>query len=220
MAEKHSIPSHPRFIDHTGDRFGRWTVLSYHTNTAHRQYRWFCRCDCGTKRSVLGYMLRAGRSTSCGCWKDQKTGARSKTHGRSGSPEHNAWMHMNDRCYNKSSKEYRSYGGRGIRVCLRWRRSFANFFKDMGSKISPQHSLDRVDNNGNYEPSNCRWATRKQQARNTRTSRFLTHSGVRACVAQWAEWTGISQTSIYQRLRRGWSVHRTLTIPVTSHSSR
>jgi len=128
------------------------------------------------------------------------------------SPELMAWHGMITRCTNPKSDSWKHYGGRGIKVCARWLR-FQNFIADMGLKPSRLHSLDRVNNNGDYEPSNCRWATTQQQSRNKRTTRLLAHGGHVLPLCEWAERTGIESEAILARLRRGWTIARALTVP-------
>jgi len=120
---------------------------------------------------------------------------------------------MIQRCHNQNDSRYSRYGGRGISVCERWRDSFEAFFKDMGRRPSPQHSIDRIDNEKGYSPENCRWASRKEQARNTRESRILTLGGKSMTIAEWAEVTGIPAHTIHSRLSRGQSVTDALTKP-------
>lgn len=117
------------------------------------------------------------------------------------------------RCENPKHPDFHSYGGRGIKVCDRWRESFASFCEDMGTPPTPKHSLDRIDTDGHYEPSNCRWATTKDQARNTRRNRLLTFQGDTMCVVEWAERTGIRAGIINQRLALGWTTERALSEP-------
>ncbi len=128
-------------------------------------------------------------------------------------PEQDAWRAMIARCYQKKNPRYLDYGGRGIKVCRRWRISFDNFLRDMGSRPSKKHSLDRVDNDGDYKPSNCRWALPKEQLRNTRVSVKVTYKGKTLDVYAWSVITGITSHSIKARLLRGWSVEDTLTRP-------
>src|SRR4029077_16821093 len=118
---------------------------------------------------------------------------------------------MRGRCYNQRNHKFPRYGGRGISVCRRWDK-FENFLADMG-RCPKGKSLDRIDNNGNYEPGNCRWATRKQQARNTATNRLIEFDGKSYCAAEWSEKTGLSEHMIYQRIRLGWTAKRALTTP-------
>lgn len=121
---------------------------------------------------------------------------------------------MKDRCHNPNSPAFDRYGGRGIRVCERWRDSFANFFTDMGPRPTPKHSLDRIDNSGNYKPENCRWATDVEQAQNMRKNRFLTHDGRTLCASEWARVIGVKPGTLERRLNAGWSVERALTEPL------
>ena len=152
-----------------GGKFGRWTVVRYAGKV--KQYRyWGCICDCGTERKVRQYALLAGKTRSCGCLANELTAARSTTHGKTKTPEYQAWISMLKRCYKPRTRAYQNYGGRGIRVCKRWRDSFENFLEDMGERPSAIHSLDRRDNDGDYTPSNCRWATVWVQNNNRRAA--------------------------------------------------
>jgi hypothetical protein len=137
------------------------------------------------------------------------------TGGRKGRPssEYLAWSNMISRCENPKHKSFPGYGGRGISVCGQWRKSFAKFLADMGARPSTDHSLDRIDNNGNYCPENCRWATRRQQHRNKRNNRILTHDGRSLSVPEWAEKIGVSKVTIALRLLRGWPTEKILTTP-------
>lgn len=127
-------------------------------------------------------------------------------------PEYVAWQSMKSRCNLPSFVGYANYGGRGIKYCDRW-ENFAAFYEDMGPRPAKGYSLDRIDSNGNYEPSNCRWATAKQQQRNTRKTKFLTFSGKTLCISEWAEIYGLKSITIHCRLYRGWDVERSITTP-------
>lgn len=132
-------------------------------------------------------------------------------HGMRNTTEYRSWSHMKDRCYREKDKRYSSYGGRGITVCDEWRNSFTAFYKDMGKKPSPKHSLDRIDNNGNYEPSNCRWATNVQQASNRRSSRLFTYDGRTMNIKEWSDSSGIAYNTLRQRLMRyNWPIEKAL----------
>lgn len=159
-------------VEMTGQRFGRLLVLC-RTGLRSRTALWSCRCDCGQEVSVAGGTLRRGNTLSCGCLKRQRAsevGRRNLAHGEGhGTIEYRTWAAMLCRCTNPDHRQFRHYGGRGIRVCERW-HTYANFLADMGRRPSPDLSLDRVDNDGDYEPDNCRWATRKQQMNNRRVS--------------------------------------------------
>lgn len=129
-------------------------------------------------------------------------------------PEHAAWRHMKDRCYNPKSQRYDRYGARGIQVCERWLNSFENFFADLGLRPSAEHSLERIDNDKDYEPSNCKWGTKDEQNSNKSNSRFLVYLGIKKTVAQWAKEVGIGPKTLELRLKAGWTVEESLTRPV------
>lgn len=160
-----------RRIDLTGSSFGEWVVLSYSHTDKRGSLSWVCRCSCGTISEVSGNNLKSGKTTSCGCMKARKTADRSTTHGMSKTRVYKIWAGMIQRCTNQNRAAYKYYGGRGISICDRW-RDFKNFFEDMGSPPSESHSLERVDNNGWYEPSNCKWATAEVQSRNNRNCKL------------------------------------------------
>lgn len=128
-----------------------------------------------------------------------------KTHGKTRTPIHDAWRGMRSRCSNPNIKSYKDYGARGIKVCKRWDK-FENFYKDMGDKPTPQHTLDRINNEKDYKPSNCRWATRAEQNLNTRRNTFLTYKGVTQTLVEWGKETGINRHLISSRLRAGWAI--------------
>lgn len=153
-------------IDLTGQRFGRWTVLS-HAGKKGKHAAWFCSCDCGKTGIVRGDNLREGGSISCGCYSvDLRTKHGHRWEGGA-SLTYKSWINMKSRCTNPNNNDYKNYGGRGILVCERWIDSFENFLADMGER-SRGTSIDRIDPNGNYEPGNCRWSTPYEQTHNRR----------------------------------------------------
>lgn len=193
-----------------GRRFGRLVVVR-----RDRCDRWECACDCGRGYAGAGQPLRAGVVHSCGCLAREVTAARNRKHGLAPRGEqsrtYRIWKGMRTRCNNPRRREYQRYGGRGIRVCDRW-DSYELFLADMGEAPSGA-TLDRVDNDGNYEPGNCRWATYQENARHTRRSRMLTVDGVTAPLAHWCESRGVKYTLIRDRLKLGWSHEDAVKIP-------
>lgn len=165
----------PKFIDVTGEKYGRLLVLEKVKVRGKKEIYWRCKCDCGKLTQVMSQNLREGKIRSCGCLKDdiQKTLQFKHGHSRVGrdrkmSPEYNTWRGMRERCNYVKHKHYKDYGGRGICVCTAWDKSFIEFLNYVGAKPTPKHTIDRIDPDGNYEPGNVRWATRKQQQANKR----------------------------------------------------
>lgn len=204
--------------DRTGQRFGRLQVLQ----RAHRHPGtwWLCQCDCGVLVQVNGTGLY-GNTRSCGCLKRDATIARNKAKrrnyaaSRDDSDLYVVWYGMIVRCTHPQDPGYVRYGARGIRVCDEWLASFQVFKRDVGPRPTLQHTLDRYpDNTGHYEPGNVRWATRQEQARNTRTNINLTFRGETRCVADWAARQGIERHALLYRVHSGWSVEDALLTPV------
>ena len=174
-----------------------------------------CECGCGqpatiSKRTRRGYVRGQPQRFIFG-----HAGTTTRTHGHASggarSSTHSCWTELNARCRNTKHRQWRQYGGRGIRVCERWRK-FENFLADMGERPEGM-TLDRINNDGNYEPGNCRWATQAAQTRNYSRNHMLTHRGLTLCMTEWAELLGITRSAIWQRLKRGWSVERALSKP-------
>lgn len=182
MTYSTDIPKNYNFQDLTGKRYGRLLVLRYkgrRITPANYFYYWECQCDCGNISIHQRGNLQSGHSKSCGCLEvenrsdiNAKFSASRSTHGRTKTSEFTIWQGILERCNNPNTINYNRYGGRGISICERWLNSFENFLEDMGERPSKRHSIDRINNDGNYEPSNCRWATPSEQALNS--SRCLT----------------------------------------------
>jgi len=181
--------------------YGRLTITGPAPPGKRGRRRVRVRCSCN-ELVVAVSDLKSGNTKSCGCLVRE----RMTRHGMWKSPEAAAWRQMNHRCPNGNSESYADYGGRGIKVCERWRESFEAFFADMGPRPSAHHSLDRYPNNdGNYEPGNCRWATAKQQAQNRRDNVRLTVDGETLTVAEWSRRSGVPDRTIRGRLTAGWT---------------
>lgn len=201
-------------LDLVGERFGRLVVLRVWRFKRHRRAE--VRCDCGVLKGVYVHNLTNGHVASCGCLRAEMHRLRSqqqKTHGASRTPEHDARAAMIQRCYNARNRNFRFYGARGITVCERWRESFENFLADMGLRPSAKHSIDRIDNDGNYEPGNCRWATRAEQARNRRNTRFVEVGGVRVPAIDVCKQHNVPISVFVWRVRRGWERLRAAMVP-------
>lgn len=196
-------------------RFARKRVVADSARGTARRNIWLCRCNaCGNEREFPQHALTsASPSKSCGCRIPMLAAKQMTTHGEAilVTPEYKAWQAMLTRCNCKSSKFYKHYGGRGIKVCDQWLNSFETFLRDVGRRPSKGYSLDRFpDNNGNYEPGNVRWATKRQQSRNTRTNHLIDFRGHRRSLAEWAELLGMSQEAFGQRIKK-WSLDRAMT---------
>lgn len=196
--------------DLVGKRFGYLSVLDFsHTYKGHSY--WLCVCECGGHTVVRGSHLKSGNVTSCGCRKGNIT------HYKSGTRLYAIWNNMRERCRNPKTKEYPCYGGRGIKVCDEWLNNFQAFYDwamvNGYDETAPrgQCTIDRIDNDGNYCPENCRWTTAKVQANNTRRTRFIELDGERHSVTEWARRLGINQSTISMRLNKyGWSAEKAL----------
>lgn len=186
------------FVDRTGQRYGSLVVERFAGISAHRA-RWFLRCDCGGTKEVLAQNLTSGQSTHCNAPHHRRAALLGKnaTHGMSGSSAHQSWTEMRRRCMDPRREAYQNYGARGITVCEAW-QSFETFFADMGAP-PPGAELERIDVNGNYEPSNCRWATLQEQANNKRNNRMVWHEGRLLTIAEYARATGIAYSTAYAR---------------------
>lgn len=217
MAEEHSTKrQNHRLIDETGHRYGRLLVTGRAPSRGSRsRAHWFCLCDCGSSVDVEACNLRQGRQVSCGCHRAEVTTARSLRHGHARrdceTAEFKVWMGIIKRCCNVKDHNYMKYGARGITICDAWRHDYPAFLRAVGRRPTPEHSIERIDNGGNYEYGNVRWATRKEQGRNKRNNRLITFNGETKPVSQWAEEMGIQSKLIYGRLYKGWSPDRALT---------
>lgn len=196
-----------------GKKFERLVVLELIPHP--KGYKARCICDCGKETIVPCHRLYNGYTKSCGCLRRELSIKRGFKHGQA-APEtkiYRTWIGMKLRCNNPNTFCYPRYGGRGIKIDPRW-DSFFTFYEDMGDPPSPEYSLDRIDNDGDYTPRNCHWATRKEQSRNRRSTHWLTLNGETKSVSDWAEELGINKATLFGRLRLGWNDKDTLTIPL------
>lgn len=209
-------------IELTGQIFTYWKVVKF-SHIKNGKAFWFCRCKCGTLKTIGGYLLRSQKSKSCGCFRTeflQQVCKDRATHGEGSNgketPEYRAWCQMKSRCINQNHVQWENYGGRGIRVCKRWMKSYKAFLDDMGRKPNERHSLDRINNDGNYTPKNCRWATPEEQNSNQRKRKYvpkrhITIDGVTKPIKEWINEANCSERTFYRRLSNGMTPKKALT---------
>lgn len=204
-------------IDLTGKKFGRLTVVKRVGTDNQRNPMWLCKCDCGNEKVIRGNGLKSGNTKSCGCLAKENAQQRLKflnyKTGQYKSRLYRIWTSMKTRCYNDNNSEtYKRYGARGITVCDEWRDNFKAFYDwAMANGYTDELTIDRIDNDGNYCPENCRWVTLQIQNRNRRTTRIITFNGKTQCMLDWANELGVKVNTMIARFHRGWSVERALT---------
>jgi len=181
-------------------KFGRLTVLRLQEVRNHISF-WVCRCDCGNEKIARGKNLVSGSTQSCGCYFIDKM----TTHGMSRTRVYRIWSYMRQRCNSPKDIGYKYYGGKGIRVCKRWDSSFENFFADMGHPPTDQHTIDRIDSNGDYEPGNCKWSTMQEQNCNRGNNRHITYEGRTLTIGEWAKVVGVDRGTLWHRFKKGLS---------------
>jgi hypothetical protein len=198
-----------------GHRFGRLIVLKF-KEVKNKKNHWLCLCECGNEVSVPTDRLKNGMTTSCGCYQKERAREVKTSHGYSYSSEYKSWASMKARCLNPKNIGWELYGGRGIKVCERWLNSFENFLEDMGPKPTKEHTLDRKDADGDYEPNNCRWATEKEQQNNRRNNHVVEYKGETLTLTQLCEKLGKDLKLVHLRLTRyEWSLEDALNVPVS-----
>jgi len=199
--------------DITGQKFNRLTIIKYlYTNHNYKPV-WLCRCDCGNEKEILGESIKSGKTKSCGC---RQLEAKNIKHGKTNSRLYECWQHMKRRCYNKKMSNYKYYGRRGIKVCKEWRSNFEIFY-DWAMKNGYKENLeiDRIDVNGNYEPNNCKWSTRKEQCNNKRNNYYIEYKRQRKTLTEWADILNIKVITLYDRLNKlQWTIEKALNTPV------
>lgn len=225
MPTKSVYQEKPPYIE-IGQKFNRLTVVGHGprvpngTGGRSSVATWECVCDCGSPINVRKGQLISGATKSCGCANLDALRARG-THRDTQSTEYCTWEQMLNRCLNPRTPAYSRYGGRGITVSDEWRSSYETFLADVGRKPTPQHSIERIDNDGNYELGNVKWATKTEQANNRRNNRFVEFRGERKTIAQWAVSVQMPVPRIYERLVcLGWTVERALTTPMNPNYQR
>ncbi len=205
--------------DCAGIRYGLLLGVERVGSDRNNQATWLCRCDCGKTTITTAHSLRSGNTRSCGCLRDATAKNQMTKHGMYKSPEYTSWKSMVRRCTDEKSAGFHNYGARGISVCDRWLSGFEAFYEDMGDRPTPTHSLDRIDNDGNYEPSNCRWATPSEQSRNKRQSRLVLFDGKRVHVSELAGLHDIKPGTLWERIKRGWTIEKALSTPPDNRRS-
>ena len=204
-----------KLIDLKGVRFAHLVVTERSGADKHGHVMWLCQCDCGKQKVVKGHKLLSGDYKSCGCM-HHKYG-----HGQSDSRLYHIWRTMKARCVDTNSHKYHAYGGRGITICYEWLNSFESFYDwAMANGYREDLSIDRIDNDDNYEPSNCRWESAKEQANNTRANRNIEYNGESHTLAEWADIKGLTKSALHHRLSRGWSISDALSTPMLNRTVR
>lgn len=211
--------------DLTGMKFGRWTVLKFAearcTPCGKRRLMWECQCECGTVRLVEGSRLTGGYSKSCGCLIGDYNKENKTKHGKRNTKLYKTWISMKDRCSNPNTEAFKDYGKRGIKVCDEWASDFGKFY-DWSIKNGYKNGLtiDRINVNGNYEPSNCRWSTMKEQNNNRRSNHYITYKGKTQTISQWETELGFKKDILSSRLSLGWSVEKAIETPYKNRKFR
>lgn len=199
-------------IDLSGQQYGNLFVVERCVeNTKQNKPMWLCKCTCGKIVSVNGNSLRRGKTRSCGCLQKSIV----TRHGKRYTSIYNIWRNMKARCYNENNISYKYYGARGIRVCDEWINSFESFYKwSINNGYNNGLTIDRLNNNKNYEPNNCRWVNMTEQQNNRRNNRLITYTGETKTLSQWASLYGIKVVTLSQRLKHNWDIEEALTTPV------
>ena len=205
----------PKYLDITGQEFGRLKVIEFAGYDQNKAITWRCKCECGNTVVVRSDHLRYGRTSSCGCMKAEisaKRGKDSAKHGMWNTRLYHCWQSMKQRCDGTSNETNKKrYHDRGIRVCDEWYNSFETFMKwSLENGYQDNLTLDRIDSDGNYEPSNCRWANAITQQNNVSTNKYLQYKGKTQTMAEWAREYNMKYTLLQTRLRRGWTIERAL----------
>ena len=204
-----------KVIDMSGRRYGKWTVMQRVENSKNGQAMWLCKCDCGTEKVVCGSNLRSGASRSCGCERNSYFSALYGVHYKEPKRLFSIWSNMKSRCTNPNNNSFQNYGARGIKICNEWLHDFVAFREwALQNGYSDNLTIERIDNEGNYEPTNCRWATAEEQSNNRRNNVLISHNGETHTLNEWSKIIGVKKSTIESRYSRGWSEDRILTEPL------
>lgn len=204
-----------------GAKYNRWTIIKLDhikcTDCNRNREHYLCRCDCGTKKTVFKSLLTFGSSKSCGCLNREIC----TKHNMTGTRIYNIWRSMRVRCYKIDDDHYKNWGKRGITVCDEWRKEFINFYNwAITNGYKKNLSIDRINNDGNYEPSNCRWATQKEQGSNMRSNRNITFNGETHCVSEWSRLLGINYANLIYRLNTDMSIKKAFTKKINNNKGK
>jgi hypothetical protein len=202
-------------------KFGKLLVIENKGIDKDGNSIWLCKCDCGNEKIYRRSQLLNKQVVSCGCWRKERL----KKHGYRSDKKHipkeySIWQLAKDRCYNINNKRYKDYGGRGINICDEWKNNFEKFLKDMGNCPKNKNSIDRINNNGNYEPGNCKWSDNLEQANNKRNNHYVEFNGQIKTLAEWSRELNINYATIHSRLQRGWNIEKTLTTEVIKNDKK
>lgn len=209
-----------KFVDLVGQKYGRLTVIkraeSRRLESGRLITMWECECECGKSKIVRSDSLRNGKTNSCGCYHSEQLSQIKTKHKQAGTRLYSIWINMKVRCTNPKTPEYKNYGGRGITICEEWLQNFESFYEwSINNGYRDNLSIDRIDNNGNYEPQNCRWATMEQQANNKTVSQTYTYMGKTKTIAEWAKEKNLKYNTLFNRLKYShWDIEKALCTPV------
>lgn len=201
--------------DLIGKKFGRLTVIKYYGSNKYGRSLWLCQCECGNEKVILGNSLLSKSTLSCGCYNKEIIKKVNSKHNMSNIKLYKIWGAIKTRCYNKNFIYYNNYGGRGIIMCDEWKNDFSKFYIwAIENGYKDGLTIDRINNNGNYEPSNCRWMTRPEQNNNMRKNIIINYNGKEKTITQWATEFNLNRTALYYRIKRGWDIEKALTTPL------